>query len=107
MVMAPSVFDPTEVYITEKYHIETKSNLHSFKHGAFDPLHAREASKELIVDILRKKAASIDVQNCCPGEEDPFYVADLGEIYRQHVRWKMNLPRVKPFYGGSFRFPIS
>jgi hypothetical protein len=28
-------------------------------------------------------------------------VADMGEIYRQHLRWKMNLGRVKPFYGRS------
>jgi hypothetical protein len=26
-------------------------------------------------------------------------VADLGEVYRQHLRWKRNLPRIKPFYG--------
>jgi len=24
--------------------------------------------------------------------------ANLGEVYRQHMRWKLNLPRVKPFY---------
>jgi hypothetical protein len=29
-------------------------------------------------------------------------VADLGEVYRQHLRWKRNLPRVKPFYGKTF-----
>jgi ornithine decarboxylase len=28
-------------------------------------------------------------------------VADLGEVYRQHLRWKLNLPRVRPFYGES------
>nr|KMM68563.1 ornithine decarboxylase [Coccidioides posadasii RMSCC 3488] len=99
MVMAPSVFEPTDVYITEKYHHESKGSYNSTNHGGPELSHAREASKELILDILQKKAASIDVQNCCPGEEDPFYVADLGEVYRQHIRWKMNLGRVKPFYG--------
>ncbi|EAS30032.3 ornithine decarboxylase [Coccidioides immitis RS] len=98
MVMAPSVFEPTDVYITEKYHHESKGSYNSTNHGGPELSHAREASKELILDILQKKAASIDVQNCCPGEEDPFYVADLGEVYRQHIRWKMNLGRVKPFY---------
>ncbi|CAG8453328.1 5303_t:CDS:2 [Rhizophagus irregularis] len=29
---------------------------------------------------------------------DAFFVADLGEIYRQHLRWKTYLPRVEPFY---------
>lgn len=56
-------------------------------------------SKDTVVDVLRKHIAKIDVDNCQPGEEDAFYVADLGEVYRQHLRWKMNLGRVKPFYG--------
>ncbi|WEW59298.1 Ornithine decarboxylase [Emydomyces testavorans] len=96
--MAPSILEPAEVYITEKDHHEGKSSQYPTNHGGLELLRAREASKELILDILKNKAASIDVQNCCPGEEDPFYVADLGEIYRQHIRWKMNLGRVKPFY---------
>ncbi|KAF9578038.1 hypothetical protein BGW38_006389, partial [Lunasporangiospora selenospora] len=27
-----------------------------------------------------------------------FYVADLGEVYRQHMRWKALLPRIEPFF---------
>jgi ornithine decarboxylase len=27
-----------------------------------------------------------------------FFIADLGEVYRQFIRWKKNLPRVEPFY---------
>ena len=38
-----------------------------------------------------------------PAEDDhetaSFFVADLGEVYRQYVRWTKNLIRVKPFYG--------
>jgi ornithine decarboxylase len=30
--------------------------------------------------------------------ESSFFVADLGEVYRQFLRWKKNLPRVEPFY---------
>ncbi|KAI1290657.1 Mitochondrial 2-oxoadipate and 2-oxoglutarate transporter, partial [Mortierella claussenii] len=30
--------------------------------------------------------------------ENAFYVADLGEVYRQHMRWKTLLPRIEPFY---------
>ncbi|XP_059801747.1 ornithine decarboxylase 1-like [Hypanus sabinus] len=29
---------------------------------------------------------------------DAFYVADLGEVIKKHLQWKMTLPRVKPFY---------
>ncbi|KAG9289820.1 hypothetical protein G9A89_015400 [Geosiphon pyriformis] len=30
--------------------------------------------------------------------DNAFFVADLGEIRRQHLRWKKLLPRVKPYY---------
>ncbi len=55
--------------------------------------------KGLIGNALRKRVESIDHDVCEPGDEDSFFVADLGEVYRQHMRWKLNLPRVKPFYG--------
>ncbi|KAJ5565057.1 hypothetical protein N7513_001299 [Penicillium frequentans] len=61
-------------------------------------LQSRLAAKDLVLDILKKRAAEVDVDRCGAGEEDPFYVADMGEVYRQHMQWKMNLGRVKPFY---------
>jgi len=30
--------------------------------------------------------------------EYSFFIADLGEVYRQFIRWKKYLPRVEPFY---------
>ena len=57
------------------------------------------ASKTLVQKVMKEQIARIDVDTCEPGEEDAFYVADMGEVYRQHLRWKMNLARVKPFYG--------
>lgn len=59
-------------------------------------------AKQLIGDALRQRVESIDYEFCEPGDEDTFFVADLGEVYRQHLRWKLNLPRVKPFYGEYF-----
>lgn len=56
------------------------------------------ASKALIKKVLHEHIARVNVDTCEPGEEDAFYVADLGEVYRQHLRWKINLARVKPFY---------
>jgi ornithine decarboxylase len=58
--------------------------------------------KQLIGKALKERVESIDHDVCEPGEEDTFFVADLGEVYRQHMRWKLNLPRVKPFYGEIF-----
>jgi len=63
-----------------------------------DGLKAKQRAKVLIGEALRSRVESIDHEFCEPGEEDTFFVADLGEVYRQHMRWKKNLPRVKPFY---------
>ncbi|KAH1532071.1 hypothetical protein KXW98_000663 [Aspergillus fumigatus] len=30
--------------------------------------------------------------------DEPFFVADLGQVIRQHRRWRVNLPDVLPFY---------
>lgn len=62
-------------------------------------------AKEVIGDALRERVENIDPEFCEPGGEDTFFVADLGEVYRQHLRWKLNLPRVKPFYGEAWPFP--
>lgn len=55
--------------------------------------------KQLIGQALHQRVEAIDHEMCEPGDEDTFFVADLGEVYRQHLRWKKNLPRVRPFYG--------
>jgi hypothetical protein len=36
-----------------------------------------------------------------PDAEAAFFVADLGYIYRQYIRWQRCLPNVTPFYGKS------
>ncbi|CCU75586.1 unnamed protein product [Blumeria hordei] len=56
------------------------------------------AAKGLIGQALTQRVNSIDYNTCEAGDEDTFFVADLGEVYRQHIRWKVNLPRVRPFY---------
>jgi len=53
----------------------------------------------LVAKALRARIESIDHDVCEAGGEDAFFVADLGEVYRQHLRWKLNLPRIEPFYG--------
>lgn len=32
-------------------------------------------------------------------QDESFFVADLGQVIRQHQRWTQNLPDVRPFYG--------
>ncbi|PFH61012.1 hypothetical protein XA68_18430 [Ophiocordyceps unilateralis] len=62
------------------------------------PRQEDHASKQLIGEALHRRVASIDPDECSPGDEDTFYVADLGDVYRQHLRWKKHLARVKPFF---------
>ncbi|KAJ2972153.1 hypothetical protein NQ176_g7319 [Zarea fungicola] len=54
--------------------------------------------RRLIGEALTARVEAIDHDLCEPGEEDTFFVADLGDVYRQHLRWKKNLARVRPFY---------
>ena len=53
----------------------------------------------LVKSALKGRIKEINTNICEAGEEDAFFVADMGEVYRQHLRWKMNLKRVKPHYG--------
>lgn len=62
----------------------------------------RPAAHALISQALQTRINGIDPDECEAGVEDAFFVADLGEVYRQHMRWKINLPRVEPFYGRCF-----
>ena len=59
----------------------------------------KDTSKGLIENVLKERIQGINPDVCEAGEEDAFFVADMGEVYRQHLRWKMNLKRVKPHYG--------
>ena len=62
-------------------------------------LNGANNAKQIIGAALTERVERIDYETCEPGDEDTFFIADLGEVYRQHMRWKLNLPRVKPFYG--------
>ncbi|KAF5644252.1 ornithine decarboxylase [Fusarium sp. NRRL 52700] len=55
-------------------------------------------AEHLIRQALRKRINSLDSKVVSHNQEDAFFVADLGEIFRQHLIWKQLLPCVKPFY---------
>lgn len=49
------------------------------------------------IQKFKQRQSSLDAS----GDTDleySFFIADLGEVYRQFIRWKANLPRVEPFY---------
>lgn len=88
--MAPAATTTTITFTSVHKQAVEQSYFH-LEHGAKTP-------KQLIGEALQQRVESINHETCEAGEEDAFFVADLGEVYRQHMRWKLNLPRVKPFY---------
>ncbi|TPX06924.1 uncharacterized protein E0L32_011148 [Thyridium curvatum] len=91
MVMATAVLDRIAP-VPFNNHVFLKKNLF------LDHQHGEQTPKQMIGEALRHRVENIDHEFCEPGDEDTFFVADLGEVYRQHMRWKLNLPRVRPFY---------
>lgn len=55
-------------------------------------------SKELIGKALCDQISKIDHESCNAGDEDSFFVCDLGEVYRSFKLWKHHLPMVHPHY---------
>ncbi|KAL8938088.1 MAG: hypothetical protein Q9211_003366 [Gyalolechia sp. 1 TL-2023] len=89
--MAPSALTTTnEAYAN--IHLDRDLSVdHIFRDGV-------KHGKALVQGALKHRIEEIDTDGCSPGEEDAFFVADVGEVYRQHLRWKTNLKRVKPHY---------
>jgi ornithine decarboxylase len=54
------------------------------------------------MENFKTALAEIDIDNCEAHGENAFFVADLAEVYRQHLRWMRELgERVTPFFGTS------
>lgn len=100
--MAPSALTTTEEY---QFPLKDIQSFSTYSAGSVDN-HGAWKSKQLIADALKSRVEAIDPDTCSVGEEDAFFVADLGEVYRQHLRWKKNLGRVKPHYGKSVAFHV-
>jgi ornithine decarboxylase len=55
---------------------------------------------ENLIDLtLHNKLSSLNRSGQSITNEEPFFVADLGQVVRQHRRWKSALPHVHPFHG--------
>jgi len=95
-ITLPPAFDAAPLYLRKQPLAE--------KHFAAPDVGYRETpdAKALIGEALLQRVQSINPDTCDAGEEDSFFVADLGEVYRQHLRWKRNLQRIKPHYGKCF-----
>ncbi|CAG7966962.1 unnamed protein product [Penicillium salamii] len=51
-----------------------------------------------LVDLAIESSILRIVKRSAVGGDDPFFVADLGQIVRQHRRWIQNMPGIRPFY---------
>lgn len=91
---------PSATTLTEEYQFPLKDTLsfNDYSVGSGNN-HGAWKSKQLIGAALKSRVEAIDSDTCNVGDEDAFFIADLGEVYRQHMRWKKNLSRVKPHYG--------
>ncbi|KAF2168936.1 hypothetical protein M409DRAFT_52923 [Zasmidium cellare ATCC 36951] len=100
--MAPSATDIiTNNYdvlsLKDKDYVDTIS-VSDYESGAETVKYGGKTPKEMIGAALQKHIDTVDPQDCEPGDEDAFFVADLGEVYRQHMRWKQQLPRITPHF---------
>ncbi|KAK5112904.1 hypothetical protein LTR62_003726 [Meristemomyces frigidus] len=100
--MAPSA--DNAIINNNKYNASVKTNFnincvsdHDFGTQR-ELLPPAKVAKEMIGAALQKHIGAVNPSECEPGDEDAFFVADIGEVYRQHMRWKNNLPRVTPHY---------
>ncbi|XP_049417539.1 ornithine decarboxylase-like [Epinephelus fuscoguttatus] len=60
------------------------------KHCDIDILHKGQTINDFIEDKI-KELGSVE-------SEEPFCVANLDSVFKKHLRWLTELPRVKPFY---------
>ncbi|BFZ62704.1 Ornithine decarboxylase [Saitoella coloradoensis] len=92
VAMSPAVIETTN-------HLASSPNLaapivlpQSHKQRVSNP------GRAFVRNALLSHLAAMDVDAGVSDSENGFFVADVGEVYRQHLRWKRNLPRVEPFY---------
>ncbi len=56
-----------------------------------------ESSLQSCIESIKNRGSDHD--------EVSFQIIDLGEIYRQHLRWSKHLPKIHPYYGNSSVLP--
>ena len=57
------------------------------------------SSDQLTKYVIQTRLDLLENNSCREEDDRPFFVADLGNVTRQHQRWTRNLPAFKPFYG--------
>lgn len=91
--MAPSID-----IVKEKQNILASETLVSLAEEDYEFDFGDVLSEQMIRAALVEEVEKIDHDVCAAGEEDSFFVADLGQVFRSFQKWKRELPRVQPFY---------
>lgn len=101
--MAPHVLGPEPIQANQSFLGSRPCPSLSYPASFVDEVSASidqglSESEKLIAHAMKTRIEAIDLETCSPGSEDSFFVADLGVVYSQFMRWKACLPRVTPFY---------
>ncbi|KXT17059.1 hypothetical protein AC579_4321 [Pseudocercospora musae] len=68
-------------------------------HSTLSSLTRSAAIHEAVEAAMQQQIAASGHLACKEEDDEAFFVADLGEVvYRQHIRWKRHLPRIKPYF---------
>lgn len=57
-----------------------------------------EQAHAQIFHALKERIEAINEETCEPGDENSFFVCDVGEINRLYQNWQSELPGIQPFY---------
>lgn len=63
-------------------------------------------SPEELIDLAIENRIARAAKRSLVGGDESFFIADLGQVIRQHRRWTQNLPNLQPYYG-IFFFSLS
>ncbi|KAJ5317805.1 hypothetical protein PENANT_c004G11756 [Penicillium antarcticum] len=58
----------------------------------------RKCSPDELVDLAIEGNIARIAKRSLVGGDESFFVADLGQVIRQHRRWTQNLPGIRPYY---------
>lgn len=59
----------------------------------------RNLPPDELVDLAIESHIARIVKRSLVGSDESFFIADLGQVLRQHRRWTQNMPGIRPYYG--------
>ena len=68
-------------------------------HGGY-----RNLPPDELVDLAIESHIARIVKRSLVGGDESFFIADLGQIIRQHRRWTQSMPGIRPYYGITLPF---